>query len=656
MTVFHYCQAQNIFTDLKSAEKRADRYYSRLSYSKAIHYYSLALLKKKNRKNYALNMKASELYKKMAKYSDAKKCFENSIATGYILSPQDSIRYYSILKACSSHDTLNKVYSAKKIANLMHDSLYYEISELPFNTAHSEYSSVSIGQGLFYVSDKESSSLVQKKNALNEGGFASLYYTEKKDSAWSVAIEKKIAIENVLHIGPVVFYDNQQQAIINVCVKDKQKPYRLLLYQAKYDSKTGEWSDIQPMLFNNKEYSVGHPAISEDGKTIFFVSDRKGGQGGTDIYYSCLMKNKWLKPINIGSKINTIGEEVYPFLSLDNVLFFSSDGRYGLGGLDIYSVDLDYKDTIVLNIGSPINSSLDDFSFNFNEKTKTGYFSSNRKEHGKQDDLYILKENKISLTVLIKDGFDKKELFNSKIQLWDCELNIPVKYSQELQSNIITAFLKPMHQYKMIIQKEEYRNDTLLISTYRLQDYSKPLLETAYIERKFIYYANLKIQAKESEGSTDSLLVVVVKNITTKLRDSIYHNGKFLLLKLDAECEYIITSRNKDTLRYIYIEKKELKHSEIKFFYNMYLSSTQPTVFRMIVKPCRKNGIDSTFFNIKVVDWVNGNEFAITPGPDCDFQFVMTDARLFDLYLNNKKIVYSKQELKEEGYFVSFTQ
>ena len=649
--------AQNIFSDLRGTKKRADLYYSRLSYSKAMELYGQALLKKKNKKDYALNIKAATLFQKMARYQEAEACFHNIIASGYRLTSGDSIRYFNILKANGSIevDTIFlKNFSKKKMNNLFRDSLYYEVAELPFNTGRSEYCPVSFSKGLLYVSDKEPTLMVQKNNSVNDGGFASIYYRERKDSGWSSPFEMNIPIENVLNTGPIAFYNQAQEAIINVCVKDKTKPYRLLLYKAKYDSSSKQWKDIQPMDFNDPSYSVGHPAITEDGKNIFFVSDRKGGYGGTDIYTSQFVEGRWTKPINMGARINTSGDEKYPYLSQDHVLFFSSDGRYGMGGMDIYYVDMDFKDTTVLNMGAPVNSTLDDFSFYYDEKIKTGYFSSNRKSKGKQDDLYSVKENKILLSFILKDDFDKKDIEGAQIQIWDTELNIQVKYFKGLQPNVMQAWIRPCHQYKIIIQKEDYRNDTIQISTYNREEYSKPISKIIYVKRKYIYYGNLRLRTKEVEGSTDTSFVII-NNITNNSLDTIVAARPSLMLKLDAECEYIITSRNSDTLRYIYVEKKSIRSLDSKSFYNMYLSSTDPIVFRVIVKQCDGLNTEEQIHPIiKIVDKVNSNEFKISPGPDGDFQFIVTDLRLFDLYINGNKIVYSKQEVKSAGFCISF--
>lgn len=163
---------------------------------------------------------------------------------------------------------------------------------------------------------------------------------------------------------------------------------RLEIYYAKYDN--GKWGDVKKFEFNNPEYSVGHPALSPDGNILYFSSDMPGGYGASDIY--CCEKNAdgtWSAPINVGNKINTEGKEVFPFVNNQGVLYFSSDGLSGIGGLDIfYSTGSKNSWTNPLNIGVPVNSSKDDFSICFKNDSDSGYFASNRNNGAGMDDIY----------------------------------------------------------------------------------------------------------------------------------------------------------------------------------------------------------------------------------------------------------------------------
>lgn len=153
----------------------------------------------------------------------------------------------------------------------------------------------------------------------------------------------------------------------------------------------GKWKNIAQLPFNNKNYSVGHPAVSRDGKKLFFTTDMPGAYGLTDIFYVDINEDgSFSKPKNVGRRINTLGREMFPFIDKNNILYFASDSRVGgLGGLDIYAVKI-YEDSFskVLHLPAPINTEKDDFSFIINNKNNEGYFSSNRKGGIGDDDIY----------------------------------------------------------------------------------------------------------------------------------------------------------------------------------------------------------------------------------------------------------------------------
>jgi hypothetical protein len=150
-----------------------------------------------------------------------------------------------------------------------------------------------------------------------------------------------------------------------------------------------------PLSFNSEDYSVGHPAISADGKKLIFSSDKPGGLGGSDLYVSELIDGKWSNPVSLGTEVNTFGNEVFPFLANDSTLFFSSDGHPGYGGLDVYQTELvQGKWTTPWNLKRPINSPYDDFSIAFSKSLTDGFVSSNRQGGKGSDDIYAFRNYK----------------------------------------------------------------------------------------------------------------------------------------------------------------------------------------------------------------------------------------------------------------------
>src|SRR5690606_25570979 len=159
----------------------------------------------------------------------------------------------------------------------------------------------------------------------------------------------------------------------------------------------GKMTETEPLFLNDPEYSTGHPALSDDGKLLFFVSDMPGGYGETDIYVVEVFEDGTMNsPKNLGPKINTSAREMFPFYS-DSTLYFSSTGHFGLGGLDIFESkmvgEMEFADP--KNLGKPVNTNWDDFSFIIDSTGSLGYISSNRLQGGKgDDDIYYFTKSK----------------------------------------------------------------------------------------------------------------------------------------------------------------------------------------------------------------------------------------------------------------------
>lgn len=171
--------------------------------------------------------------------------------------------------------------------------------------------------------------------------------------------------------------------------RDEEGTNHLKLYRSKLQG--GYWGEPEEVPFNSTDYSVGQPALSEDGRRLFFVSDMPGGMGSTDIYYVRIFKDGgYSAPINLGEKINTSGREMFPYIT-EEKLYFASDGHLGLGGLDVFESKVTDTLSVPVNLGPVLNSRFDDFGFIIDEATDRGYFSSNREGGTGDDDIYSFK-------------------------------------------------------------------------------------------------------------------------------------------------------------------------------------------------------------------------------------------------------------------------
>ena len=189
--------------------------------------------------------------------------------------------------------------------------------------------------------------------------------------------------------------------------RDRDRNIRLKIYKA---TKVNDaWTNIVELPFNSDTYSVAHPALSVDEKRLYFSSNMPGTMGQSDLWYvDILDDNQYGEPVNLGGDLNTEARESFPFISSDNVLYFSTDGRAGFGGLDVFYTPLDENGmpTEVFIMAEPVNSNMDDFGFIIDTETKIGFISSNRGgDRGSlDDDIYrILEVCEITLTGVVTD-------------------------------------------------------------------------------------------------------------------------------------------------------------------------------------------------------------------------------------------------------------
>ena len=260
---------------------------------------------------------------------------------------------------------------------------------------------------------------------------------------------------------------------------------KLKLYTAKQTS--GAWSDIEEMPFNSDEYSTGHPTLTADNLTLYFASDMPGGFGGTDIYSSRWEGGRWSAPVNMGPSINSKGNELFPFADEKNNLYFSSDGLPGLGDLDVFFAQIDPagKATgVVRNLGEPINSPKDDFGIITDGDRKGGFFSSNRKNGGADDDIYRFKrEGSLypcrQLIVAIFDAQTHESLPNTPVVVQGGEPGNDHKALQTDANGNIRLCVNDESDLLFTASREGYLASKVGFSTRNLQDDLPSRLEMA---------------------------------------------------------------------------------------------------------------------------------------------------------------------------------
>ncbi len=282
----------------------------------------------------------------------------------------------------------------------------YEIDKLLINAkGYSDFAPSYYGEKMLFASARDTGGLSKRRHKWNDQPFLDLYESD------SVSVTKmRGGINTKYHESTAVntadgntLYFTRNNFTKGDYAKDKKGINRLKIYRSKKDS-NDKWSKAEELSINSDEFTTAHPALSPDGKTLYFASDREGTLGSSDLWKVNLEEDGTLgTPVNLGGLINTSGRETFPFVASNGDLYFSSDGRFGLGGLDIYVRPINSE--VVYALEKPINSSKDDFTFIINEIENTGYFASNRNNNPLDDDIYSFKRKscEASVSIIVQD-------------------------------------------------------------------------------------------------------------------------------------------------------------------------------------------------------------------------------------------------------------
>lgn len=514
------------------AERRANRLYDSFSYEPAIELYEYVI--KKNPENRAVIRNLAESYRKTNNPAKSAQWLARVIEVG-IARNEDYLYYAQALEmtgkmelAVTYFEKYDQLMGADKrgerftktitnYAGLFSESGQYRIENIRENSPDADFSPAFYPGGLLLVSERGNSAYIKSVFPWNNRRWLDLFLCSgDNDSSLTSTVRLSDRINSKYHEGPVSFAAERNLLAFtrNNCIDGKvqRSSDHINKLSIFFTSPQGKkWSKPYGFTYNNREYSVGHPAFGNNGNTLWFISDMPGGFGGTDIYVSYFQDNTWTKPENLGPSVNSEGNEMFPYVMNDSMLYFASNGWGGLGGLDIFRYSLDQKaQSKPENIGSPVNSSGDDFGLIMRPGARAGFFTSNREGGRGSDDIYRFTYSPKPSAILIIDQDEVKPVEKVLVS-WNIEGETPGKeFITDAEGKIETA-LKPCQWYQFLVKADGYPEKTIPIQTACP---AKPGEEIRILIKKPKLYGNVfnKYLNTDIEGATVKLFDLSIGN------------------------------------------------------------------------------------------------------------------------------------------------
>jgi len=411
---------------------------------------------------------------------DAEYYFRYAQALKYGENYEESDKWMKKFNASKSNDSRGRAFAStvNYLAKIEKASKDFEVKNMDFNSEVSDFGTTQYKDKLIFASSRGDG----KSYGWNDQPFLDLYAVEKQDDGTYINVESYDETVNTMYHESTPSFTPDDQLMFftrnnytnKKLKRDSEDITRLKLYRARLQE-DGTWGDIESIHFNSNQYSVAHPSINVYGTKLYFASDMPDTQGKSDLYVVDINTDGTLgKPVNLGAKINTEGQETFPFINERGDLFFSSNGYPGLGGLDVYVIrDFENKyasnsTLTVENLAKPINSPQDDFGYYENLGTNEGFFSSNRLNGKGDDDIYSFaaKETKCEQIVagIVKDKNTRELLADATVILFD-------KDGKEMQRLVVeddaafTFSLDCDEEYLVRAQKQDYASDEVRFTT-----------------------------------------------------------------------------------------------------------------------------------------------------------------------------------------------
>jgi outer membrane protein OmpA-like peptidoglycan-associated protein/tetratricopeptide (TPR) repeat protein len=403
--------------------KKADKHFAKYEFVEAIEDYA-KLVEKGTADAYVYGRLAEANYN-IFNTTEAEKWYAKALESTQ--EPEMVFKYSQMLKANGKYEASNtqmRKFAALRPADdratmfmanpnylpkILERGKKFNVQNMDINSNVSDFGGTLNGGKLYIATARNNA---RKTYGWNEQPFLDIYsFTKAEDGTYLGETLLGDKMNTKYHEGLMSFspdgktvYFSRESFYENIYEKDTISNTRYSVIHLFKASKSGnKFSNIEALNINSQNYSIKNPSVSADGKTIYFASNMPGGFGNFDIYKANIEVGGQLgTPVNMGQKVNTEGQEMFPYISDTSTLYFSSTGHLGLGGMDVfYTKEIDGKMAPIRNVGIPVNSNGDDFAFSINEETGEGFVSSNREGGKGGDDIYAFKKLQPLCDVLI---------------------------------------------------------------------------------------------------------------------------------------------------------------------------------------------------------------------------------------------------------------
>ena len=547
---------------------QGNKAYDRMAYKQAAGYYEQAL--KKDSSDMAVWGKLGVCYRNLNDSRNAERAFGKVVGSGtasandhyfYILALMQNQKYSVAKEQVQNFKSANgsdpRVSQLDNSMSRMDDYLMkkgtFNVKTINRNTGASDICAVPFNDGIVFVSDRGMITNKKMVTSTTDRPFYAPYFAKGTAASFDPATTFATSLRSDYHAGPMSFKADGSLMIITRSsaaegkpTKDDQGMVRLQLFSSIKGE--NDWGMEVPLPFNSTNYSCAHPALSADGNTLYFASDMPGGQGGMDLWKTSWDGNAWSAPENLGNRVNSPGNDVYPYITTEGVLYYASNGLPGLGGLDVYMAENTKGAwSNPENLGADINSSDDDFAFTYNNESKTGYFTSNRSGQGLNDDLYFFEKLCTNTNITVLDEETGKPVIGASVKIVENGEDLGNVLTDD--TGVINRCLNPSRNYEFIATREKYKEARATLSSSQLAASSGSASSTLKVKRIPDSIANVegRVFNADDKSAVPNLTVTLVNKKSGETKTATTDaTGKYRFEKLDIDVDYEVRTKKTD--------------------------------------------------------------------------------------------------------------